>query len=189
MAGVGSGVREELFEEADFFPDYDETTAVAVGEGLEEDAVDYGEEGGGGSDAEGEGEDRGEGEAGGLAELAKTVTQVLQDGVHGLPRRFFLVCKDTRKAAICSEFVWVDVGGSYPELMTGSEVLAREAGRNKVVCAGLLRVKLAASPRLRFRLEVRLRALLVSICVLWSCSTLLAQTNSAVASPKDNCGR
>jgi hypothetical protein len=86
VARIGSGVGEELFEEANFFPDDDEAAAVAVGEGLEEDAVDYAEEGGGGSDAEGQGEDGGEGEAGGLSELAKTVAEVLKDGVHRLPR-------------------------------------------------------------------------------------------------------
>jgi hypothetical protein len=82
VARIGSGVGEELFEEADTFPDDDEAATVAVGEGLEEDAVDDAEKGGGGSDAEGEGEDGGEGEAGGLAELAKAVAQVLQDGMH-----------------------------------------------------------------------------------------------------------
>ena len=70
VAGIGSGVGEEFFEEADALPYDDEAAAVAVGEGLEEDAVDYAEEGGGCTDAEGEGEDRGQGEAGGLAELA-----------------------------------------------------------------------------------------------------------------------
>ena len=52
VAGIGSGVGEEFFEEAYAFPDDDEAPAVAVGEGLEEDAVDDAEEGGGGSDAE-----------------------------------------------------------------------------------------------------------------------------------------
>jgi hypothetical protein len=70
MAGVGADVREEFFDVADPLPDDDEAAAVAVGERLEEDAVDYAEESGGGSYAEGEGEDGGEGEAGGLAELA-----------------------------------------------------------------------------------------------------------------------
>jgi hypothetical protein len=73
VAGIRSGVGKEFFEEADSLPDDDETAAVAVGEGLEEDGVDYGEEGSGGSDAKGEGEDRGEGEAGGFAELAESV--------------------------------------------------------------------------------------------------------------------
>ena len=86
VAGIGAGVGEELFEEADTLPDDDEAAAVAVGEGLEEDAVDDAEESGGGSDAEGEGEDGGEGEAGGLAELAEAVAHVLKDGVHRLPR-------------------------------------------------------------------------------------------------------
>jgi hypothetical protein len=86
VARIGSVVGEEFFEEADAFPDDDETAAVAVGEGLEEDAVDYAEESGGGSDAEGEGEDCSEGEAGGFAELAKAVANVLEDGVHRLPR-------------------------------------------------------------------------------------------------------
>ena len=67
VAGIGASVGEELFEEANSFPDDDESAAVAVGEGLEEDAVDYGEEGGGGSDAEGEGEDGGHGKARGFA--------------------------------------------------------------------------------------------------------------------------
>jgi hypothetical protein len=84
VAGIGSSVGEEFFEEADSLPDDDETAAVAVGEGLEEDAVDYAEEGGGGSDAEGEGEDGGEGEAGGLAELAEAVADVLQERVHAV---------------------------------------------------------------------------------------------------------
>jgi hypothetical protein len=79
VAGIGSGVGPEFFEEADSLPDDDEAAAVAVGEGLEEDAVDYAEEGGGGSDAEGEGEDGGEGEAGGFAELAEAVADVLMD--------------------------------------------------------------------------------------------------------------
>jgi hypothetical protein len=70
VAGTGADVGEELFEEADTLPYDDETAAVAVGEGLEEDAVDYAEEGGGGSYAEGQGEDGGQGEAGGFAELA-----------------------------------------------------------------------------------------------------------------------
>jgi hypothetical protein len=82
VAGIGSGVGEEFFEEADFLPDDDETAAVAVGEGLEEDAIDDAEEGGGGSNAEGEGDDRGEGEGRGFVELAEAVTEILQDGVH-----------------------------------------------------------------------------------------------------------
>ena len=86
VAGVGAGVGEELFEVTDSFPDDDEVAAVAVGEGLEEDAVDDGEEGGGGSDAKGEGDDGGYGKAGGFAELAKTVADVLEDRVHRLPR-------------------------------------------------------------------------------------------------------
>ena len=84
VAGIGSGVGEEFFEEADSFPDDDESAAVAVGEGLEEDTVYDAEEGGGGSDAEGEGEDGGEGEAGGLAELAKAVAYVLKERVHAV---------------------------------------------------------------------------------------------------------
>ena len=79
MAGIGSGVGEEFFEVADALPDDDEAAAVAVGEGFEEDAVDDAEEGGGGSYAEGEGEDGGEGEAGGLAELAQAVANVLEE--------------------------------------------------------------------------------------------------------------
>ena len=86
VAGVGSGIGEEFFRDPHAFPDDDEAAAVAVGEGLEEDAVDYGEERGGGSDAEGQGQDGGEGEAGGFAELAKAVTEILEDGVHRLPR-------------------------------------------------------------------------------------------------------
>jgi hypothetical protein len=82
VAGAGSDVGEEFFEEADALPYDDEAAAVAVGEGLEEDAVDYAEEGGGGSDAEGEGEDGGEGEAGGLAELTEAVANVLEERVH-----------------------------------------------------------------------------------------------------------
>jgi hypothetical protein len=70
VAGTGADVGEESFEEADALPYDDEAAAVAVGKGLEEDAVDDAEEGGGGSDAEGEGEDGGEGEAGRLAKLA-----------------------------------------------------------------------------------------------------------------------
>ena len=73
VAGIGAGVGEELFEETDFFPNDDDAAAVAVGEGFEENSIDYAEEGGGGSDAEGQGEDRGEGEAWGLAELAESV--------------------------------------------------------------------------------------------------------------------
>ena len=82
VARIGAGVRDEFFEEADALPYDDEAAAVAVGKGLEEDAVDDAEEGGGGSDAEGQGEDCGEGEAGGLAELAETVTDVLEERVH-----------------------------------------------------------------------------------------------------------
>src|SRR5437868_2376358 len=71
VAWIGSGIGEEFLEEADALPDDDEAAAVAVGEGLEEDAIDDAEEGGGGSNAEGQGKDGGEGEAGGLAELAQ----------------------------------------------------------------------------------------------------------------------
>jgi len=91
MAGVGSCVGEEVLEEANALPDDDETAAVAIGEGFEEDAVDDREEGSGGSDAEGQSENGGEGEAGGLAELAEAVTQVLQDRVHRVTSRILFV--------------------------------------------------------------------------------------------------
>ncbi|MEI9980397.1 MAG: hypothetical protein WDN23_15605 [Edaphobacter sp.] len=82
VACVGSGVGEEFVEEANLLPDDDEVAAVAVGEGLEEDGVDDGEESGGGSDAQRESEDGGECEGRGFAQLAQAVAEILQDGVH-----------------------------------------------------------------------------------------------------------
>jgi hypothetical protein len=96
VAWAGADVGEEFFEEADALPYDDEAAAVAVGERLEEDAVDDAEEGSGGSDAEGEGEDGGEGEAGGLAELAEAVADVREERVHAvLPLRVGRLCFST----------------------------------------------------------------------------------------------
>ena len=57
----------------DFFPDDDEAAAVAVGERLEEDAVDDEKSAVVAPMPRREGEDGGDGEAGGLVELAEAV--------------------------------------------------------------------------------------------------------------------
>ena len=53
-----------------------EAIGVAIGEGIDEDGVDDGEDGGGGADAEGEREDGGGGEGGAFAEFAEGVAEV-----------------------------------------------------------------------------------------------------------------
>ncbi len=83
MAGAGSKLGEHLFKGAGVIPHDGELAAVAVGEGLQEDAVDEAEDGGGGADADGKGEDGGEGEAGGAADLAEGVAEVLCKVRHG----------------------------------------------------------------------------------------------------------
>ena len=80
--GVGADEGEDFLEEADALPDDDELAAVGVGEGLEEDAVDDAEDGGGGADAQGQGEDRGEREAGRLPQLPERIEQILSQVLH-----------------------------------------------------------------------------------------------------------
>ena len=63
----------------------DELAGVWVGERIEKDAVDDGEESGVGADAEGERENGDDGEERGLAEHAEGVTQVLKKGENGAP--------------------------------------------------------------------------------------------------------
>jgi hypothetical protein len=95
MAGIGADVGEEFFEVTDSLPDDDEAAAVAVGEGLEEDTVDYAEESCRGSDAEGEREDGGQGEAGRFTELTQPVACVLEERVHAVTSRGKQLCFST----------------------------------------------------------------------------------------------
>jgi len=63
---------------------------IFVWEGIDEDAVRYAEDGGGGADAEDQGEDSGEGKAGILAQLAKCIAEVLKKDLHGLSLKLVL---------------------------------------------------------------------------------------------------
>jgi hypothetical protein len=66
--------------------DGDEPAGIWVGQRIEDDSVDDGEERGIGADAEGQGEDGDGGEAGGFEEHAQGVTQVLEKNGHCGPR-------------------------------------------------------------------------------------------------------
>ena len=72
----------EARTEAIAFEELDEAAGIFVGEWLNEGGIDKGEDGDAGGDAESEDEDCGDGEAGVLAELAKSKTQVLEDGLR-----------------------------------------------------------------------------------------------------------
>ena len=60
----------------------DHAVVVFVGVGIEQDAVDNAEDGGGGADAEHEREHRGDDEAGRFAELAEGEAEILHERVH-----------------------------------------------------------------------------------------------------------
>ena len=64
----------------------DHAVGAGVGEGIDEDGVNDGEDGACGADAEGEGEDGGEDEAGAFAEFASGVLEVGEEGLHVAPR-------------------------------------------------------------------------------------------------------
>ncbi len=71
----------------------DEAVGVRVGEGVEQDSVDDGEDGGGGADAEGESENGDGGEAGIFAQHAQSVTKILEESGQEWPpkaRRYVL---------------------------------------------------------------------------------------------------
>ena len=51
VSRIGAAIGEEFFEEADALPDDYQLSAIAVGEGLKENAIDYAEDGCGRADA------------------------------------------------------------------------------------------------------------------------------------------
>ena len=85
LRSVEAGVSDVagLIEEAEL----DHAIGVGIGEGVDKDGVNHGEDGACGADAEGEREDCGEDEAGSLAKFAGGVLEIGEDRLHRVTSR------------------------------------------------------------------------------------------------------
>ncbi len=103
LEAVESGVAgvAGLVEEAELH----DAVGTGVGEGIDEDGVNDGEDGACGADAEGEGEHGGEDEAGALAKFASGVLEVGEDRLHAVAPGDYRL--RVRASAYVMDEIWV----------------------------------------------------------------------------------